>query len=296
MEFRQLRYFLAVAQEQNVTRAAEKLYISQPSLSKQMQNLEQELGQPLFLHTGKKFALTETGMLLKKRAEEMLELYEKTQTELSAPCEEICGDVRIGGGESHAVRTVMRAAKALQDAFPKITFRFYSGDAGDVSEKLEKGILDFGIMVDLSDIRAYNALRLPLSDRWGVLMRRDDTLAQKREITPQDLCGIPLICSRQSVQNNGTVWKWLADVPQKNIRAEYNLIYNASLMVEEGIGCAVCLEKLIHTSDDSGLCFRPLSPAVETNLDFVWKKNAVFSAASQAFLDTLRKILADETP
>ena len=189
MELRELRYFLAVAREQNITKAAEALYISQPSLSKQMQNLENEIGRPLFARGSRKVTLTEAGVLLKKRAEQLLELYEKTEQELAAPEETVCGEVRIGGGESYAVQTVMRAAKQVQARYPHVTFRFFSGDADDVTEKLERGLIDFGIVVDLADIAQYNALRLPLADRWGVLMRRDSPLAEKAAIAPADQIG-----------------------------------------------------------------------------------------------------------
>ena len=260
MELRELRYFLAVAREKNITKAADALYISQPSLSKQMQNLEKEIGSPLFVRGSRSVALTETGMLLKKRAEELLELYEKTEAELAAPAETVCGEVRIGGGESYALQTVMQAAKAVQDNYPHVTFRFFSGDAYDVSEKLDRGLIDFGVMVDLPDTSQYNALRLPLTDRWGVLMRRDSPLAEKESISPADLTGQPVLASRQMLE------------------------------VQEGIGYAVSLEKLINTTGESALCFRPLQPEVRTNLDLVWKKHAVFSKPSLCFLEAFRAL------
>mgnify|MGYP002796700814 FL=1 len=209
MELRELRYFLAVAREQNITKAAEALYISQPSLSKQMQNLENEIGRPLFARGSRKVTLTEAGILLKKRAEQLLELYEKTEQELAAPEETVCGEVRIGGGESYAVQTVMRAAKQVQARYPHVTFRFFSGDADDVTEKLERGLIDFGIVVDLADIAQYNALRLPLADRWGVLMRRDSPLAEKAAIAPDDLTGQPVLASRQMLEKKGMINEWM---------------------------------------------------------------------------------------
>ena len=290
MELRELRYFLAVAREKNITKAADALYISQPSLSKQMQNLEKEIGSPLFVRGSRSVALTETGMLLKKRAAELLELYEKTEAELAAPAETVCGEVRIGGGESYALQTVMQAAKAVQDNYPHVTFRFFSGDAYDVSEKLDRGLIDFGVMVDLADIGQYHALRLPLADRWGVLMRRDSPLAEKESISPADLKGLPLLCSQQMLEKKGVIGEWLKAVGRLNVRATYNLVYNATLMVQEGIGYAVSLEKLINTTGESALCFRPLQPEVRTNLDLVWKKHAVFSKPSLCFLEAFRAL------
>ena len=290
MELRELRYFLAVAREQNITKAAEALYISQPSLSKQMQNLENEIGRPLFARGSRKVTLTEAGILLKKRAEQLLELYEKTEQELAAPEETVCGEVRIGGGESYAVQTVMRAAKQVQARYPHVTFRFFSGDADDVTEKLERGLIDFGIVVDLADIAQYNALRLPLADRWGVLMRRDSPLAEKEAIAPDDLTGQPVLASRQMLEKKGMINEWMRRIGRMDVRATFNLVYNASVMVQEGVGYAITLEKLINTTGESTLCFRPLDPEVVTNLDLVWKKNAVFSKASQIFLEEFRSL------
>ena len=290
MELRELRYFLAVAREKNITKAADALYISQPSLSKQMQNLEKEIGSPLFVRGSRSVALTETGMLLKKRAEELLELYEKTEAELAAPAETVCGEVRIGGGESYALQTVMQAAKAVQDNYPHITFRFFSGDADDVTEKLDRGLIDFGVMVDLPDTSQYNALRLPLTDRWGVLMQRDSPLAEKESISPSDLTGQPVLASRQMLEKKGMINEWMRRIGKMDVRATFNLVYNASIMVQEGVGYAITLEKLINTTGESALCFRPLQPEVRTNLDLVWKKHAVFSKPSLCFLEAFRAL------
>ena len=290
MELRELRYFLAVAREKNITRAADALYISQPSLSKQMQNLEKEIGSPLFVRGSRSVALTETGMLLKKRAEELLELYEKTEAELAATAETVRGEVRIGGGESYALQTVMQAAKAVQDSYPHVTFRFFSGDADDVSEKLDRGLIDFGVMVDLADIGQYHALRLPLADRWGVLMRRDSPLAEKESISPSDLTGQPVLASRQMLEKKGMINEWMRRIGKMDVRATFNLVYNASIMVQESVGYAITLEKLINTTGESALCFRPLQPEVRTNLDLVWKKHAVFSKPSLCFLEAFRAL------
>ncbi len=296
MELRELRYFLAVAQEQSITKAAEYLYIAQPSLSKQMQNLEKEIGRPLFVRGSRKITLTETGMLLKKRAEEMMDLYEKTEAEISAPEGDICGDVHIGSGESYAVRTVAKAAKEVMLEHPRIKFDFFSGDANDVTEKLDKGLLDFGILVDYADLSEYNSMRLPLADSWGVLMRKDSPLAEKDTVAPEDLSGQPLICSQQSMEKHGVIKQWFGEISDLNVRAKVNLVYNASVLVREGVGYAVTLARLVNTTGDSDLCFRPISPAIETHLDIVWKKYAVFSKPSECFLNKLREILRSEAP
>ena len=289
MELRELRYFLAVAQEKSITKAAEYLYIAQPSLSKQMQNLEKEIGRPLFIRGSRTITLTETGQLLKKRAEEMLDLYEKTEAEIAAPPGEVRGEVRIGGGESFALQSVAKAARAVQRDYPRIRFNFFSGDAEDVIEKLDKGLIDFGILIDLADLSRYNTLRLPDCDVWGVLLRKDDALAQKESVTAEDLQNVPLICSRQSMRKMSLPAWFGGDMEHLHIRAVYNLIYNATLLVRAGMGCAITIDKLINTSGDSDLCFRPLSPTLETHLDMAWKKHAVFSRPAQIFLEYLQE-------
>ena len=296
MELRELRYFLAVAREQSITRAAEHLYIAQPSLSKQMQNLEKEIGRPLFVRGSRKIVLTETGMLLKKRAEEMLELYEKTEEELTAPPDAVRGEVRIGSGESYAVQTVARAARAVQRDYPDIRFNFFSGDKDFVIDKLDKGLIDFGILVDVSDLSKYNSLRLPISDTWGALMRRDCPLARKEAVTANDLRQVPLLYPQQAMLKDSQLRKWFGgDIESLDIRARCNLVYNASVLAREGMGCAVTLARLVNTEGDGELCFRPLSPRLETFLDIAWKKYSVFPKPAEIFLQYLQKEIAAQT-
>ena len=290
MEIRELRYFLAIAREQSISKAAESLYMTQPSLSRQMQNLEKELGKQLFVHGSKKIELTEAGFLLQKRAEEMLALYEKTQAELAAP-EECAGEIRIGGGESFCVSFVARLATKMQRENPRVVFHFFSGDTQDVTEKLEKGLIDFGILVEPAEISRYEFLRLPQKDTWGVLMRKDSPLAQKERITPQDLSGKPLIRSLHAVKNR-ELSAWFSGEEPQNIRATYNLLYNASLLVREGMGYAVGLDRIINTTGESELCFRPLDPPLESTLAVAWKKNQIFSRPAQKFLQMLRDELS----
>ena len=290
MEIRELRYFLAIAREQSISKAAESLYMTQPSLSRQMQNLEKELGKQLFVRGSKKIELTEAGFLLQKRAEEMLALYEKTQAELAAP-EECAGEIRIGGGESFCVSFVARLATKMQRENPRVVFHFFSGDTQDVTEKLEKGLIDFGILVEPAEISRYEFLRLPQKDTWGVLMRKDSPLAQKERITPQDLSGKPLIRSLHAVKNR-ELSAWFSGEEPQNIRATYNLLYNASLLVREGMGYAVGLDRIINTTGESEPCFRPLDPPLESTLAVAWKKNQIFSRPAQKFLQMLRDELS----
>ncbi len=289
MDIRELKYFLAVAREENISKAADYLFITQPSLSRQIQSLEQEIGRPLFNRGKRKMTLTGTGMLLRKYAEEIIELYEKTQKALAAPSETVAGDVYIGSGESYAVKIIANIAQEVQSEYPNVKFNFYSGDSIDVSEKLEKGLLDFGVLIEANDLDKYDCLRLPVKDVWGVLMRKDSPLADKQFITPEDLYDKPLICSKHSMAIRN-IARWIKTDPEKlNIVATYNLIYNASLMVEEGIGYAIGLDKLINTGADSPFAFRPLSPVTESPLDIVWKKYQIFSPAAQVFLQKLKE-------
>lgn len=290
MEIRELRYFLAIAREQSISKAAESLYMTQPSLSRQMQNLEKELGKQLFVRGSKKIELTEAGFLLQKRAEEMLALYEKTQAELAAP-EECAGEIRIGGGESFCVSFVARLATKMQRENPRVVFHFFSGDTQDVTEKLEKGLIDFGILVEPAEISRYEFLRLPQKDTWGVLMRKDSPLAQKERITPQDLSGKSLIRSLHAVKNR-ELSAWFSGEEPQDIRATYNLLYNASLLVREGMGYAVGLDRIINTTGESELCFRPLDPPLESTLAVAWKKNQIFSRPAQKFLQMFRDELS----
>ena len=288
IELRDLRYFLAVAQQESITKAAEYLFIAQPSLSRRMQKLESELNRLLFVRGSRKVTLTQAGELLKKRAEEMLQLYEKTQAELLADGESLSGDVYIGGGESCGVRIVARAAKQIQSKHPEVKFHFFSGDTHDVKDKLDKGLIDFGVFVEPSDLTEYDYIRLPAEDTWGVLMPKSSILARKESVTANDLKGLPLICSRHSIVQKALDEWFSASDCKPAVNVTYNLIYNASLMVEEGMGYAIGLDRLINTTG-SDLCFRPLSPRLTARLVVAWKKHQVMSKASGAFLNALKK-------
>jgi len=289
-----LRYFLAVAREQSISGAAELLHITQPTLSRQLMDLEEELGAKLFIRGNRKITLTEKGMLLRKRAAEIIDLVGKTELEFSAGEQSITGDVYIGGGETDAMGLIARVAKRLQEDYPQIRYHLFSGNADDVTERLDKGLLDFGILIEPADVKKYDFLRLPATDTWGVLMRKDSHLAERDVIRPQDLWNLPLITSRQTLVSS-EFSKWFRkDFGELNIVTTYNLLYNATLMVKEGLGYALCLDKLVNTGDDSELCFRPLNPGMDSRLDIVWKKYQVFSNASQKFLQRLQEEFTGE--
>jgi DNA-binding transcriptional LysR family regulator len=288
MELRVLQYFLAVTREQSISGAAEYLHLSQPTLSRQLKDLEDELGKQLFIRGNRSVTLTEEGMILRKRAEEIMELVRKTENEISFSDEAIAGDINIGAGETEGVRLLLKAAKELQTHYPTVHFHIVSGDSQIVLEQLDKGLIDFGLLLGKIDLSKYDTLKLPVKDIWGVLMRRDAPLAQKDKITPDDLIGQPLIISRQADKNNDLSEWFNKHNSEPNIVATYNLVYNASLMVDEGMGYALCLDKIINTSGDSNLCFRPLEPKLELEMNLVWKKYQILTKAAEKFLDILR--------
>lgn len=295
MELRVLQYFLAVAREQNISSAAESLHLSQPTLSTQLKALEQELGKQLLIRKTKgsrKVLLTEEGMLLRKRAEEILELVRMTESEISLSNEVIAGDVYIGTGESDMIRIFAKAAKNIQKKHPDIHYHILSGNAAFVQDYLDRGLIDFGVVYSPVDPNVYSCVKVPVRDTWGVLMRKDSPLAEKDSIQPQDLQNEPLIISAQKTD----AWPmsdWFGqDMSKLNVVATYNLVFNASLLVEEGLGYAVCFDKLINVSGNSSLCFRPLSPKMEAQASIIWKRYQVFSKAADCFLRELEEVLS----
>lgn len=295
MELKNLTTFLAVAEKETISAAAKHLHLSQPSLSRQLMDLEKELGVTLFTRGNRKITLTEDGLLFRKRAEEIVELLEKTRSEFLSPRDTIAGNVSIGAGETYVIQLLGAIIKEIQAEYPNIKFHFYSGNADEVKERLDKGLLDFGVVISPADVKKYHSLRLPAKDTWGVLMRKDSPLAVKEVITPKDLWDVPLITSRQSLVSS-ELSKWLKkDLKKLTVVATYNLVYNASKLVEEGVGYGLTLDKLVNFAPDSPLCFRKLSPALESNLDVIWKNTQVFSKASGLFLERMKEQFSEDS-
>ena len=292
MELRLLRYFLAVAREESITGATEVLHVTQPTLSRQLSELEEELGAQLLVRGKRKVTLTEKGVLFRQRAEEIIRLAEKAEQEIKTPDLFAGGDIYIGCAESDSMRFLAKTAKALQQDYQNLRYHLSSGNAADVRLRLEKGLLDFGVLMDPFDKADYNYLQLPGADLWGVLMRRDSLLTSHEEITRQELEHLPLLVSEQELAagNRSALSGWLhKDFAELNIVATYNLIYNAALLVDEGMGCALTLDKLVHTGPDSHLVFKPLFPRLEARVYFVWRKYQVFSPAAKLFLEHMRQ-------
>lgn len=293
MEIRVLRYFLAIAREGSITNAANLLHLTQPTLSRQIHDLEDELGQKLFTRGSHSMTLTAEGMILRKRAEEIISMVDKTEAEFNDMENAISGDIYIGGGETDAVKLVAQIAKQLRESYPSIRYHLYSGNSDDVTERLDKGLLDFGILIQPANITKYDYINIPAKDTWGVVMRKDSPLAEKSVIHKEDLLDVPLICSRQviSQERSGNEFaKWFGeDFDKLDIVTTFNLVYNAAIMVDAGIGYAITIDKIANTSENSSLCFRPLEPRLDSGLNIVWKKYQVFSSAAEIFLERLRQ-------
>ena len=292
MEIRVLKYFLAVAQEESISKASEVLNITQPTLSRQLIDLENELKTKLLVRgkRNKKVTLTDDGKLLKARAQEIVELANKTESEFLFDEKNLTGDIYIGGGETEAMRIIARTVKKLSEIYPNIKYHLYSGNGEDVREKLDKGLLDFGLFIEPIDKKEYGFIQLNEKDRWGLLMRKDSFLSGKEYIDPKDMKDIPIFTSRQYLVKN-LISGWLGfDFEKLNIIGSYNLLFNASIMVEEGLGYALCIDRLINLTGNSKLCFKPLKPSLDAGILIAWKKNQPLSKCAKLFLNELQNI------
>ena len=285
MDIRTMQYYLAVVREGTISAAAQALHVAQPSLSRQMKELEEELGVSLFVRGNRKITLTEEGMVRRKRAEEMVRLMQMTEEEISQIKNHISGSVRIGAGESWSFHYLSRAAASIAAEHPDIRFHITSGDTQDLMDELNNGLIDFAVIFTNVDHTLYQSIKLPAEDSFGLLMPKDCPLAEKSEIRLSDLRGLPVIISRGAVSH----YAGSEELSSLNIVATYNLVYNASLLVEDGLGYAICFDKLINTTGDSPLCMRPIVPAMKSTGYLIWKKYHVFSPAVQMFIDRVRE-------
>lgn len=287
MELRVLEYFLTVAREENITKAAALLHITQPTLSRQLMQMEEELGVRLFHRGRHSILLTKEGMLLRRRAQEIVNLAHKTEKELRHEEESVSGEISIGCGETQNMKPLSRGIASFSRKYPDVSFHIYTAIADDVKERLENGVLDMGLLLEPVEISRYHYIRMPLRERWQVLMRRDSDLAERERITPADLAGRPLILSsRQSVRN--LLENWFGEEAEKlRIASTCNLShYNQEVMVESGIGMAMVMD--FPRGNDS-LCLRPLEPAIVSGCVLVYKKNQALSAAMQRFISHMRE-------
>lgn len=287
MELRVLEYFLAVAREQSISAAADFLHLTQPTLSRQLKDLEDEFGKQLFIRGNRKVTLTEDGVYFRKKAEEIVTLAHRTEAEMKNTDQAVVGDIYIGAGETEAVGNLVSAAHKLQKEFSGIHFHITSGDTADLTDRLDKGLFDFCLLLGEIDQSKYEYLTLPYTDTWGVLMRKDSPLAEKEAIEAQDLWDKPLIFSRQAL-NAPRFMRWFEkSASELNIIATYNLAFNASIMAREHMGYVLTLDKLINT-EGTDLCFRPLSPEQTVGMVLVWKKYQPQSKAAEMFIQAVR--------
>lgn len=289
MEFRVLQYFLAIAREESISGASEYLHITQPTLSRQIKELEDTFGKQLFVRGNRKITLTKDGMLFKKRAEEIVSLVEKTQAEMLTTDTSLSGDIYIGCGESKSMKIITKAVYKMQKDYPLVKFHFFSGNAEDVTDKLDSGLIDFGVLIEPTNMSKYDFIKLPTTDTWGVLMRKDNSLASLDFITATDIKDKTIICANQNMVKN-EIAGWLGGNERRlNIVTTYNLLYNASLLVEDmEDGYVLCLDGIINTTGNSPLCFKPLEPKLEVALDFVWKKYQLFPKHTEYFLNLVQ--------
>ena len=293
MELRVLRYFLEAARLGNVSRAAENLCVTQPTVSRQLKELEEELGEKLFERTNYAIRLTPAGELLRERAEDILSMADRTVQDFKSLKEdEVVGEIAIACAESRNVNFLSKCIGILRDDYPKIKYNLYSGDSERALEKLDKGIFDFAVVVDNVDLEKCNCLAVRSVDRWGVVMRRNDPLAKRDFIEPRDLLDKPLMASRQAMVAD--LPKWFGDdISKLNVIVGLDLSYNGSVLAKEGTGYLLTFDGLVDTSRTSRLCFRPLMPELTTNMYIIWRRGQQFTRAGELFLDTLRHVLGE---
>ncbi len=290
MEIRVLRYFLEIAREGNMTRAAQYLHVSQPTLSKQMKELEKELGKKLFRRGSNSVSLTSEGMLLRKRAEDILDMVDKTTDEFQALDDVTGGEVSIGCAESHQIKYLARVIKQFKQQYPLFRYHIYSGNTEQVTERLDRGLFDLAVIVQPPDLSRYNYIEVPESNKWGVVMPKDCSLSKKELITVEDLLGLPLICSEQSMEED--IPRWCGQkVDELNFSGSTNLFYNGSVFVKEGLGYMLTFEQLADIGSESNLTFRPLEPMLETKMYVIWKKYQVFTPIAELLLNKIKSQL-----
>ncbi len=293
MELRVLRYFLEIAREGNMTKAAERLHVTQPTLSKQIKELELELGKKLFIRGSTNLRLTDEGMLLRKRTEDLISMADKIEREFQTLDEITGGDIYIGCAESYLVKYLARAVSRLNENYANIHYHITSGDTEQVTERLDRGLLDFALIVEPPDLSKYTYFEVPEHDTWGAIMRKDCPLAKKEYIEISDILPYPVFCSEQSAKID--LPRWCKEhIDRLNIMATFNLSGNAAVFAREGLGVVLTFDKLIEISEESDLCFRQIIPALHTKMYVIWKKYQIFTPAAELLLEELKKICADK--
>ncbi len=292
MEIRTLRYFLAVAREENMTKAAEMLHVTQPTLSKALKALEDELGRKLFERHSFSISLTEEGVLLRDRAEDLVTMADKIEKEFVSLDDIQGGELFLGLAESYQIKYIAETVKAMKTRYPKLRYHITSGDTEQVADKLQKGLLDFVVLAEEPDPKKYEFLSLPEADVWGVVLTADDPLAKKKSFRQKDLAGLPLFCSEQAWYQEIKNWAG-SGFDALHLEGSFRLSYNGSIFAKAGLGYLLTFDKLIDVSAKSGLVFRPLAPRLETKLYLVWKKYQPLTPIAERFLEQVRASFSD---
>ena len=282
MELRVLNYFLAIAREENITKAAQTLHVTQPTLSRQIAQLEEELGVKLFVRSNHNISLTEDGMILKRRAQEIISLADKTKKDFMNKEETLSGEIAIGSGEFQSTRFLSQLIAAFKEKYPLVRYEIYSGNTGNIQDNIERGLLDIGLINEPVDIRKYDFVSTAQKEKWGVMVKKDSELADKEFVRPDELIGYPLIIPSGDFIRS-FIEKWFGEyASQINAVAAVNLLYNGAMMVENDIGVLMCIKL---NSEYKNLRFVPLSPSVEAGTALAWKKEQIFSPATTAFIE-----------
>ena len=294
MEIRSLRYFLAVAREENMTRAAEILHVTQPTLSKQLKSLEEELGKKLFTRHSFSIRLTDEGILLRNRAEDLIRMADKIEQEFVSLDDITGGELYLGLAESFQIKHLAKVIKEFKNRYPNLHYHITSGDTEQIADKLDKGLLDFLVLAEYPDSHKYEFIEFPESDRWGLVIPKDDPLASKKSIRAEDLAGLPLFCSEQAWNNE--IKEWAGSVfSRMKLEGSFRLSYNGSIFTKEGLGYLLTFDHLVDTSDSSDLVFRPLTPKLETKLYIAWNRYQAFTPIAERFLEQLQRSFSENS-
>lgn len=294
MEIRTLRYFLAVAREENMSRAAEILHVTQPTLSKQLKSLEDELGKKLFTRHSFSIRLTDEGILLRNRAEDLISMADKIEKEFVSLDDITGGELYLGLAESFQIKHLAKVIKEFKIRYPNLHYHITSGDTEQIADKLDKGLLDLLVLAEYPDSHKYEFIEFPESDRWGLVIPKDDPLASKKSIRAEDLAGLPLFCSEQAWNNEIKEWAG-SDFSKMKLEGSFRLSYNGSIFAKEGLGYLLTFDHLVDTSDSSGLVFRPLTPKLETKLYIVWNRYQAFTPIAERFLEQLQRSFVENS-
>lgn len=296
MELRTLRYFLTTAAEGNITRAADVLHVTQPTLSRQLMDLEKELGTTLVIRGKRGIVLTDEGLFFRQRAEEIVELADRLEQRFAEKSDIVTGIINIGASEAIGSRMMAKLIYSFSEKYPLVQFNLYNEMADNIKDRLDKGLVEIGLLLEPVDVQKYEYLRLSPKETWGILLRTDHPLAKNETISPEDVIPYPLILPlREKVRED--ILNWIGR-EEKNLRIplSYTLLSNTVLLVEEGLGCAFCLDGALAVRNSPKLKFIPIKPEKTTRSVLVWKRNQIFTPATSLFIQEINMMRAQMRP